>query len=118
MAYIRLPARDAGSESGLDHIQWAEQTARAVGSAVRVVYIEAEFFGGTGNQAAIGWEGGVLSFGPLRTQMPMGDREGYTVVADQDEMAINVALRWLGVTRSELRDEFDTVGIGRCSILG
>jgi hypothetical protein len=83
---------------------------------VRVIYIEAEFFGGTGSQAAVGWQGGVLSFGPRRTQMPMEDREGYAVVADQDDMAINAALRWLGITRTQTRDEFDTVGIGRCAI--
>jgi hypothetical protein len=89
MAYIHSPARDAGSENGLDQMDWAEHMARALASAVRVVYIEAEFFGGKGNQAAVGWQGGVLSFGPRRTQMPMEDREGYTVVTDQDEMAIN-----------------------------
>ena len=48
--------------------------------------------------------------------MPMEDREGYAVVADQDDMAINAALRWLGITRTQTRDEFDTVGIGRCAI--
>ena len=116
VAYIHSPARDAGSERGLDHIDWAEEITQAVASGVRVIYIEAEFFGGTGSQAAVGWQGGVLSFGPRRTQMPMEDREGYAVVADQDDMAINAALRWLGIMRTQTRDEFDTVGIGRCAI--
>ena len=112
MAYIHSPAREACSEQGLDHLEWAEQIAQAVPSGVRVIYIEAEFFGGTGNQAAVGWQGGVLGFGPRRTQMPMKDRAGYAVVADQDDMAINAALRWLGIRRTQTRDEFDTVGIG------
>jgi hypothetical protein len=116
MAFIHSPARDAGPAKGLDHLDWAEQIAQAVASGVRVIYIEAEFFGGTGNQAAVGWQGGVLSFGPRRTQMPMEDREGYAVVGDQDDMAINAALRWLGIRRTQMRDEFDTVGIGRCAI--
>ena len=116
LAYIHSPARDTRSERGLDHLDWAEQISQGVGSDVRVIYIEAEFFAGQGNQAAVGWHGGVLEFGPRRTQMPMEDREGYTVVADQDDMAINSALRWLGVARSETRDEFDVVGIGRCAI--
>lgn len=117
MAYIHSRARDAGSERGLDHIEWAEQIPHAVASEVRVIYIEAEFFGGTGSQAAVGWQGGVLGFGPRRTQTPMEDREGYAVVTDQDDMAINAALRWLGITRTKTRDQFDTVGIGRCDML-
>jgi hypothetical protein len=116
MAYIHSPAHNASSERGLDHIEWAEQIAQAVAREVRVIYIEAEFFAGTGNQAAVGWQGGVVRFGPRRTQMPMEDREGYAVVADQDDMAINAALRWLGITRTQARDEFDTVGIGRCAM--
>ena len=49
-------ARDAGSETGLDHITRAEQIVRLVGEPIRALYIEAEFFAGTGNQAAVGWE--------------------------------------------------------------
>jgi hypothetical protein len=60
MAFIHSPARDAGSENGLDQMDWAERMARAVASAVRLVYIEAEFFGGTGNQAAVGFQLGCL----------------------------------------------------------
>ena len=117
LAYLQSPARDTGSEQGLDHIDWAQQIAHAVTSGVRVIYIEAEFFAGQGSQAAVGWNSGVLSFGPRRTQMPMEDREGYTVVADQDDMAINEALRWIGIRRTPMQDEFDTVGIGRCDML-
>jgi hypothetical protein len=81
-----------------------------------VIYIEAEFFGGVGSQAAVGWEGGVLGFGPRRTQTPTEDRAGYAVVDDLADLAINAALRWIGVTRTRMRDEFDTVGVGRCAI--
>ena len=116
LAFIHSPAQDAGSEGGLDHVQWAEGIARSVRDGVRLVYVEAEFFGGTGNQAAIGWDGGTPAFGPLRTQMPQEDREGFEVVANQDLMAINEALRWMGITRTEVRDEFDVVGVGRCAL--
>lgn len=114
LAYVQSPAQDAASEAGLDHLDWAEDLARKVSCAVRIAYIEAEFFGGTGSQAAVGFESGVARFGPLRTQMPLEDREGFAVVRDQDEMAINAVLRWLGVHRTELRDEFDIAEINRC----
>jgi hypothetical protein len=113
MAYIQSPADDVSSEAGLDHVAWAEGISRRLSIAVRSAYVEAEFFAGTGNQAAVGLEGGMVRFGPLRTQMPTEDREGFEVVQEQDVMAINLALRWLGVVRSDLRDEFDTVGLGR-----
>ncbi len=116
LAFVPSPAQDAGSEAGLDHLGWAERIAQAATGRVAVIYIEAEFFGGVGSQAAVGWQGGVVGFGPLRTQTPTEDREGYAVVGESDDMAINAALRWLGVTRTELRDEFDTVGLGRRAI--
>lgn len=63
----------------------------------RVVYVEAEFFGGVGEQYSVGWEGGAVAWGPL---------------AAPD--AINQALRWLGVTvEPDAPDEFDTLGLGR-----
>src|SRR4051794_16059797 len=70
MACIDSPARDIGSAAGLDHVEWAEEIARAVAGTARVIYIEAECFGGTGSQAAVGWQRGVVRFRPRRTQTP------------------------------------------------
>ena len=113
MAYVPSPAKAAGSEAGLDHADWAASLSLELPEGTRAVYVEAEFFGGTGSQAAIGFEDGVARFGPVRTQTPSEDREGFAVVDGLDEMAINVVLRWLGVARTGTRDEFDSVGIAR-----
>lgn len=78
----------------------------------RVVYVEAEFFGGTGSQAALGWEGGRVAFGPLLTQTPGEGRDGYTDVPAGEDLAIDRALRWLGVSADGAHDEFDALGLG------
>ena len=70
----------------------AQQRSGADGLA----YVEAEFFGGRGEQSAIVWRGGYLELGPV------------TAVD-----AINRALRALGVQSGEAQDEFDTLGLGR-----
>jgi hypothetical protein len=70
--------------------------AAALSQRAPVAFVAAEFFGGWGSQAAIGWQAGQLAFEP--------------VTAND---AINQALRWLGVTRAEPRDEFDALALGR-----
>jgi len=75
----------------------------------RAVYIEAEFFGGIGAQAAISYELGVESFGPLRT--PPGEEfAGASELAGGD-WAINAALEWLGVRSDGPEDRFAAVGL-------
>jgi hypothetical protein len=82
----------------------AAMTASVIGD---VGYIEANFFGGDGNQACIVWRDGNVVFGPLR--------------ADDDEpptprlrdWPINQALRFFSVVAQPDRDEFDTVNLGR-----
>jgi hypothetical protein len=60
-----------------------------------LAYVEAEYFGGAGDQGSIVWkDGGVLSG-------PTGEAH-----------AINHALRQLGVNATSERDEFDVVGLG------
>ncbi|MFC7613506.1 hypothetical protein ACFQV2_07705 [Actinokineospora soli] len=64
-----------------------------------VAYVEAEYFGGHGSQAAQVWDGGEAVLGP-----------------DVDPSAgtpISQALRRLGVARGPDGDEFDAVGLGR-----
>jgi hypothetical protein len=62
-----------------------------------VAYIETEYFGGTGTQAAAVWEGGKIILAPRRA----------------DIGPINDALRLLGVTRTPTQDEFDVAGLRR-----
>lgn len=62
-----------------------------------VAYVEADFFGGFGEQPVMVW------------------REGQLILASKlDGIGpINEALRLLGVRRSETSDEFAAVGLGR-----
>jgi hypothetical protein len=76
----------------------------------RAVYVEAEFFGGIGAQAAIGYDHGAESFGPLRTQSLGGDFVGFVEVP-VDQGAINVALEWLGVPAEGGEDRFTAIGL-------
>lgn len=63
----------------------------------RVAYVEADYFGGTGDQGCVVWERGRELLRETRT-----------------DQAINHALRMLGVQTAEgAADEFDTVGMGK-----
>ncbi|HLD67510.1 MAG TPA: hypothetical protein VJA19_15875 [Pseudomonas sp.] len=62
----------------------------------RLGYIEAEYFGGAGNQA--------------HSLFNLGTPAGEPLVADD---AINQALRFLGISKGEALDEFDAVGLGQ-----
>ena len=61
-----------------------------------VAYVEADFFGGRGDQRCVVWRGGDIKLGPLDI-----------------ESAINKALSRLGVKRQLFRDEFETIGLNR-----
>jgi hypothetical protein len=74
-------------------VLWLEELS-ATG---RVAYLETEYFGGVGAQAAAVWERGKVILGP---------RQG-------DVGPINDALRMLGIIRTQTQDEFDVAGLGR-----
>lgn len=61
-----------------------------------LAYVEAEYFGGTGEQSSAVWKGGecvgLFAFEPS---------------------AINLALQLIGVNRDGMVDEFDALGLGR-----
>jgi hypothetical protein len=71
---------------------------REVSRLGRVAYIETEYFGGHGAQAASVWESGRTIYGP--TNAAWGP--------------INDALRLLGVARTPTDDEFTVAGLPRC----
>ncbi|MGW5418676.1 hypothetical protein [Streptomyces sp. NPDC003943] len=70
-----------------------------------IAYVEAEYFGGAGEQRAAVWEGGALVLGPL--DAPVKKRFSRTI------SPISQALRRLGARRSLGEDEFDAVGLDR-----
>ncbi|SBT90344.1 hypothetical protein GA0115233_101781 [Streptomyces sp. DI166] len=91
--FWRLPAGLAGAASA-----WS-----ATGP---VAYVEAEYFGGTGEQHAVVWDRGALALGPLHVE------EGQSTPAVGSP--ISQALRRLGVVvGGGDEDEFAAVGLGR-----
>ncbi len=61
-----------------------------------VACVEADFFGGIGDQRCVVWHKETLVFGPLKASN-----------------AINKALRRLGVRKRVFIDEFDTIGLNK-----
>ena len=93
--------------SGAAPPPWLTEQLRQASHHGRVAYVEAEFFGGEGVQAAIGWENGEIALGPMV-------EEDDDLPPPLEQGAINQALRWLGVRVARGRiDEFETVGLGR-----
>jgi hypothetical protein len=76
-----------------------------------LAYIETNYFGGVGTQAAIVWRDGVAAFGPELSETKWVD--GKFVSPSYLDKAINRSLRLLGMFRGEVVDEFDAVGLGR-----
>lgn len=74
-----------------------------------LAYVEADYFGGVGQQHAAVWEGGALAWGPRS----VGIREA----PPAQGTAISQALRRIGVDHPggvDAKDEFEAVGMGRC----
>lgn len=103
---IEAMAVDGGAE--LDGFRVAPAGFGSVLAACSVhgplAYVEADFFGGVGSQAAQVWDGGKSVLGPL-------------LMDDADEpppggSPISRALRHLGVVAAG-SDEFEAVGLGR-----
>jgi hypothetical protein len=86
--------------------RWAEEQSRRFPLA----YVETDYFGGTGGQAAMVWARGCRVFGPVSTS---NFRDDERVADPLLEGAINQAMRHLGVKRGAARDEFEALGLGR-----
>lgn len=82
-----------------------ERALAACSATGPVAYLEAEFFGGAGEQNAQVWDGGRVVLGPLH----MLDGQPFPV----EGSPISLALRRLGVEKQGHFDEFDTIGLGR-----
>lgn len=86
-----------------------EALAVDASAAGPIAYVEAEFFGSAGTQAAAVWQHGLLVFGPATWEYSAGETRGVVPA----ELPINTALRKLGVGTGQEADEFDTAGLGR-----
>lgn len=83
------------------------QATRAASVGGPIGYIEAEFFGGIGTQAAILWTDGQIAHGPIVTG---SEPDGQSLPTS--EWAVNSVLRLLGISAADGMDEFDTVDLG------
>ena len=99
--YVAIEAKYPGairpSGLGASPLGLSEALAEATAQGGGLAYVETDYFGGTGGQAAIAFV------------------EAHEVVAPQTAKGsgpINQALRRIGVTRAEADDEFDTIGLG------
>lgn len=70
-----------------------------------VAYVEAEYFGGVGEQRAAVWDGGTIVLGPLHVE------EGQPFPPTGSP--ISQTLQWLGVVASAGEDEFSAGGLDR-----
>jgi hypothetical protein len=70
-----------------------------------VAYVEADYFGGTGEQSAMVWDAGQVVLGHLH----LAEKVPAPVIGTP----ISQALRRLGVIKGDHPDEFDAVGLGR-----
>lgn len=70
-----------------------------------LAYVEAEYFGGIGEQQAVVWDGGTIVLGPVQVR----EREPFPPTSSP----ISQALRRLGVVAHGAEDEFSAVRLGR-----
>ncbi len=70
-----------------------QKTIETIGNR-ELAYVESEFFGGQGGHIGIIWRNGKRDF-----------------LTESDKISMNKILKLLGVKRSLLKDEFDTVGL-------
>ncbi|HWM04281.1 MAG TPA: hypothetical protein VNP92_18245 [Actinophytocola sp.] len=95
-----------GPESGFHVLTPGVAALVEAGSVISTVaYVEADYLGREGRQAAAVWRAGVLVTGPLL----LGRQEAFTA----GTAPISVALRALGVAGAGRRDEFVVAGLGR-----
>jgi hypothetical protein len=89
--------------------RWAEDLSRDW----VVVYVHCEFWAGEGIHAAIAWRHGSIVFGPRFTRTRGEPGEAPYEAADRADMAINVALRAIGIQTEWPADEFATIGLDK-----
>ncbi|MBI3410792.1 MAG: hypothetical protein HY040_20845 [Planctomycetes bacterium] len=76
-----------------------------------LAYIETDYFGGIGTQAAIVWKSGRVAFGPQQSKSEWVEQR--LISPPLLENAINRALRLIGVDRGTVVDEFEALDLGR-----
>ncbi|GHD35637.1 hypothetical protein GCM10010313_83180 [Streptomyces violarus] len=100
-----MPMTDALVDSVADGSGGVREDPAGWSAGGSVAYVEAEYFGGVGEQRAAVWDGGTIVLGPLHVD------EGQPFPPAGSP--ISQALRRLGVVASAGEDEFSAVGLDR-----
>lgn len=79
----------------------------------KVGYIETDYFGGSGIQSAIAYEGGEVLKGPQLTRTAWDDKRMEYVDIPEGERAINDMLHSLGLAKRDDIDAFEVLGLMR-----
>lgn len=107
-ARVELGGPDPGASEGFWSLtSGIEALARHASLAGPVGYLEAEFFGGIGTQAAVAWWDDKVLVDPASIELGGPDS------VELAKSPFNQVLRRLGVLRGEAIDEFDAVGLNR-----
>ncbi|SHK36945.1 hypothetical protein SAMN02745163_03692 [Clostridium cavendishii DSM 21758] len=77
----------------------------------KIAYIETDYFGGDGVQAAILFEKGLIKIGPNISKTLWDGKSNSYITTPKGERAINMILKELGVYRKGNMDEFDNIGL-------
>jgi len=89
-------SREASLAAAGAAFEWIAARCAELSLAGPVAYVEAEYFGGAGQQAAALWDRGLLVLGPRLGEHP-----------------IDQVLARLGISRGAAHDEFDALDLGR-----
>lgn len=103
-----IKAASAGSSMMAGFLYLSEELGRIFSSwstSGQIAYVEAEYFGGVGEQHVQMWDSGVVVLGPLH----LGEDESIAPLGSP----ISQVLRRLGIDKATHFDEFDAVGLGR-----
>ncbi|MEV6752844.1 hypothetical protein [Streptomyces sp. NPDC051214] len=99
---------DGGDDGVLGFWRLSDRFAKTLAdwsTAGPVAYVEAEYFGGVGEQTAVVWDGGTLTLGSLH--------EPENTPSPPAGSPISQALRRLGAVAAGGEDEFTAVELGR-----
>ena len=79
----------------------------------KLAYIETDYFGGVGSQAAILYENGLVALEPLKTKDEWNSVTEAYIQIPNGVRAINFVLNRMGVVCQGKLDEFDSIQLGQ-----
>ena len=77
-----------------------------------LAYIETDYFGGSGTQAALLYENGIITTEPLKTEDEWDSKKQEYIQIPSGARAVNFILKKMGVVCQDRLDEFDSIKLG------